>query len=358
MDRNELDIFLRRLTPFEQALQQKKGNGIPKVLDYGSDVSNYMKKHPFYNKRDFIEPISNPETDINKKLEPSGEFVNFCCHPRFLKKTALHSHSFIEMIYVYSGQCRQVINDVPIIMNTGDTCIVDMNVQHVIESAGENDIIINCLLSTEYLENIVLARLAGNDLFTNFFIHAIYKSREYNNFMLFRSGRSDKLNKLMLDILCEGFDKAAICSDEIINCYMILILTELLHIYSDDSNLADNNVLRSFKLPDILRYIHTNCNDATLASTAEYFHFHPNYLSMMMKKITGRNFTNILHEAKLSKASVLLSNSELAVAEIANLVGYQNINFFYQIFKKSYGVTPAEFRKKSKAGLRQKDNNS
>ncbi|MBP2651489.1 MAG: AraC-type DNA-binding protein [Firmicutes bacterium] len=306
-----------------------------------------MKKHPFCQNINLINTVMNPTMDINRKLQSSEEFITFCCHPRFLRETALHSHSFIEMIYVYSGQCQQTINDIPTTMHQGDICLVDMNVKHLIDCAEENDIIINCLLNVNYLENIVLSRLAGNDLFSDFFIHSIYQSREYNNFMMFTSNGSDKISELMAELLCEGFDRSTICSDEVINCYMILLMTELLNNYNNNPDEETKHTLQSIKLSDILYYIHSNCNSTTLADTAEHFHFHPNYLSTMMKKVTGRNFTGILHEAKLSKALVLLTNSQLAVSEIAHMIGYQNINFFYQIFKKQYGMTPAEYRKQS-----------
>ena len=297
-----------------------------------------------FHYKDRIDKMLDPGNYLHEMLVSSQNGITFSCHPRFID-TPMHSHSYIEMIYVYSGQCHQVINNSSVTLYKGDICIIDMKVRHLIESAGENDIIINCLMSRSYLENVLLSRLTGNDLFLRFFTRAIYNNDVCNNYMIFRSGKSDKINHFMTDLLCEGFDRA-VCWDEIINSYMMLILSEILRSYINDTETKNCDNFKDLVLSDIILYIQNNCNTATLASTAEQFHFNPNYLSMMLKRASGHNFTNILHEARLKKACMLLSNSDMVVVEIANLVGYRNINYFYRIFRNHYGVTPADYRRK------------
>jgi YesN/AraC family two-component response regulator len=82
-----------------------------------------------------------------------------------------------------------------------------------------------------------------------------------------------------------------------------------------------------------------------LESTAKHFNFHPTYLSSIIKKLTGQRFIDILHEAKLNLASMLLITTDMPINSISNEVGYENTNFFYRIFKKHFGTTPAEYRK-------------
>ena len=44
-------------------------------------------------------------------------------------------------------------------------------------------------------------------------------------------------------------------------------------------------------------------------------------------------------------AKKLLLNTNLSIEEIAETVGYQNMNFFYKKFRKRTGKTPGDFRK-------------
>ena len=341
MDKWELDKFLRRLTPFEEALRTSQDIQTLKPLVQRED----KKKYPVFDKRDIIDNIINNPSDSDDKLAFASEGISFCCHPRFLK-TSPHSHSFIEMLYVYSGQCRQIINNTAITMQQGQVCIIDTNVHHQVEPAGENDIIINCLMSRSYLKEVLIGRLSGNDLFSAFFAKALDPNNDVNNYMIFNSEQSEKVRQLMAYLLAESFERS-VWSDEVINSYMVIILSELLKIYTENVRNRKSYIIKDIKLSDIILYIQEHCHEATLESAAEKFHFNSNYLSRMLKQVTGFNFTDILHEARLKKACILLNNSNIAVTRIANAVGYQNVNFFYQIFKKQYGKTPAEYRKEN-----------
>jgi len=335
----ELDNYIRRITPFEDALRNKQELKLLKPLVRGEHV----RKYPLFDNRDIIDNIIGNSAKEDDKLVFASEGISFCCHPRFLM-TPLHSHSFIEMIYVYSGQCRQIINDVPVTMHEGDICIIGTDVHHLVEAANENDIIVNCLMSRSYLENVLLSRLAGNDIFAGFFVKAMNPQNAIDNYRFFHSGQSEKINQFMNYLLCEVFDRS-VWSEESINSFMVLVLSELLSIYTGDSERHKDYLIKNVKLSDIILYIQDNCDTATLTSTADNFHFSYTYLSAMLRKLTGHKFTEILQAARLRKACLLLNNSAMAIERIANSVGYQNINFFYQIFKKRYGVTPTEYRK-------------
>jgi AraC-type DNA-binding domain-containing proteins len=286
---------------------------------------------------------SSKETSNNTILNRMDDIV-FVCHPRFAK-TAEHHHNYIEMIYVYSGEFHQTVNGNNIVMKKGEVCILDTNVLHSIEPTSEDDIIINCIMSKKHLDDILINRLSGNDLLSSFFIHAIYQSNDYNDYMLFKSGASEKLQKLMIDVLCEYFDTSP-CSSEVINSYMVIIFYELLKVFQKQSNNENYDLLKNTKITDIILYIQNNYKDATLASVAEHFHFHPNYLNSIIKKFQGNNFTYVLQEAKLKKAGLLLKSSDLPVVDVARSIGYENTSFFYKKFKEYYDCSPTEYRKK------------
>ena len=305
---------------------------------------NLMRKFPLINDDNLEDFLINPKKQFETKTIPHPKNgIIFTCHPRF-GEIIEHHHDYIEMVYVYSGKCNQVVNGTNIAMNKGDVCILDTNVLHSIEPASENDIIVNCLMSKKHLDNILIDRLSGNDLLSSFFIRALYYSNDFNEYILFNSSESAKLSKLMEDVLCEYFDKS-LCSDEVINSYMIIIFSELLRVYENHTNTKSRHLLKNAGITDIILYIQNNCKDATLTSVSEHFHFHPNYLSTVIKKFTGNNFTFVLQEAKLKKAAFFLKNSNIPVIEVANSIGYENTNFFYKIFKKYFGCNPTEYRK-------------
>jgi len=77
---------------------------------------------------------------------------------------------------------------------------------------------------------------------------------------------------------------------------------------------------------------------------AEELQIHPVWLSQLFKKETGRNFLDYLTEVRMEKGKALLRDSNYKIYEIANIVGYQDIQYFGKLFKKWTGVTPKEYR--------------
>lgn len=102
---------------------------------------------------------------------------------------------------------------------------------------------------------------------------------------------------------------------------------------------------------EILEYINNNYQDTIeLKECAERYHTSPSYIARMFKKYYGVSFITYVNNLRIDKALVLLKNTDVSIKEIAYKVGYNNLNYFYKVFKKNIGITPNIF----KNGLAQK----
>lgn len=100
------------------------------------------------------------------------------------------------------------------------------------------------------------------------------------------------------------------------------------------------------QIEDILKYIYQHYDQPlTLAVLAEHFHFSTVYLSMYIKRFTGHTFLEILTSVRMYYAAKYLRETRMKNAEIGACVGVPDERYFGQVFKKSYGMTPYEFRK-------------
>lgn len=84
-------------------------------------------------------------------------------------------------------------------------------------------------------------------------------------------------------------------------------------------------------------------NSVKLSDAAQKFHYHPDYLSTLFKKETGKNFNAYLTEVRMEKAKELLGQGNLKIREIAEAVGYANEMYFSTAFKKYAGISPKQF---------------
>jgi two-component system response regulator YesN len=85
--------------------------------------------------------------------------------------------------------------------------------------------------------------------------------------------------------------------------------------------------------------------ECSLATVAAHVHLNPNYFSNLFKKQTGESFSGYLTKLRTDKAKMLLTNTDMKIAEIAEAVGYADSNYFATAFKQSTAHTPSEYRK-------------
>ena len=67
-------------------------------------------------------------------------------------------------------------------------------------------------------------------------------------------------------------------------------------------------------------------------------------ISHFFKKNTGVTISQYVEQIKLEKAKELLENSDKKVAEIAQMLRYNNSTVFIEMFKRYEGVTPGGYR--------------
>ena len=92
----------------------------------------------------------------------------------------------------------------------------------------------------------------------------------------------------------------------------------------------------------IIAYIESNSDSATLYSVAEHFGYHYVYLSRMLPEKTGRSFSALLLDARMRRAKLLLDHTDLSIEKIAAMLGYSNNSNFYRAFKQYYGKPPRQ----------------
>lgn len=264
-------------------------------------------------------------------------------HKRFAPFSE-HKHDYLELIYVFSGQMAQKINGTVVTIKEGDLCLLDLNVTHSIEPSSENDVAVNIAMKEQFFNNIFMGLLSDNNVIMDFLVKAIYHKKEYKQYLIFNCLHNEQVKWVISKLLCEYYDNTT-GKNTAIYAYILLLFTELLRTYKKDMGKDSEERLNKTIISEIKNYLIENFNKADLKSTAEYFHFHPDYLSKLIKNSTGHSFTAFLQEIKLREASLLLQNTDMPVEEIVYRTGYTNMSHFYKLFKVKYGYTPVEYRK-------------
>lgn len=282
--------------------------------------------------------------DINKLILPD-EMINIRKHTRFIKFPK-HSHNFLEFNYVYSGNLNQIIDEEKITLKKGEIIFLNKSITHEIEEANENDIIINFLIRPEFFQYI-FSLADRENIILDFLINTIYSNSEEGEYLYFKVSEDQSVQDIMEKIILELYEPN-IMSKTSIKLLVGLLIVELMKNSQNIEIYSVDNYDKMLNL-QVLRYIDEEYISGNLYEVSEIIK-QPHYkVSKLIKSYTGFTFKQLVQEKRMSKAAELLMKTDLPVIEIMRLVGYENITYFYKVFKGKYKMTPYDYRNKIKS---------
>lgn len=140
---------------------------------------------------------------------------------------------------------------------------------------------------------------------------------------------SQKIVISQLELLlnyAERFYERQFITRKIQNHQILSQLEQVLANYFSDDNLNENGV-------------------PTVQQVADQLNLSPNYLSGVLKSLTGQSTQQHIHDKLIEKAKEQLSTSVLSVSEIAYSLGFEHPSSFTKLFKSKTEMSPVEFRK-------------
>lgn len=116
---------------------------------------------------------------------------------------------------------------------------------------------------------------------------------------------------------------------------------------ADDYFSMDPHNLKPEDLSKLLEnYLLNNYSSITsINDISDKFGFTNEYLSKLLKKYTGETPLKYLTKIRINKSKhLLVTNPELEIKKIAELVGYKDAFYFSRVFKSNVGVYPTDYR--------------
>jgi two-component system response regulator YesN len=164
--------------------------------------------------------------------------------------------------------------------------------------------------------------------YLNLYINVInYLSSNYPKF------KGISLKYLNKKILNEFYKK---CSLIDLHNFINGIFLEIIRVFSE---MIGNSIISK-----ITEYISVNYNrDLKLKNIAREFGYESCYFGKMFRKYIGEKFNVYLDKIRINKAKELLIKG-MKVVEVAEKVGYKDIDYFIYKFKKYVGKSPQNFK--------------
>ncbi|MDH6304799.1 AraC family transcriptional activator of pobA [Parabacteroides sp. PF5-5] len=99
-------------------------------------------------------------------------------------------------------------------------------------------------------------------------------------------------------------------------------------------------------LNDFLQLLSTHAREQHIVTFyAEKLFITPQYLSLILKELTGKSANKWINEALIIEAKVLLKAPQATVQQVADMLNFSDQSTFGKFFKKHMGISPMEYRK-------------
>lgn len=236
-----------------------------------------------------------------------------------------HTHDFYELIYVVRGKCRQEFAHLPdpLILHEKQACLLRPGIVHAISRCGNLDVILKFTIPPALFSKTagnVISNEPGTGAGTGIYLFQANDSQV--DFLIYR---------LMQECCCRDrfWDSA-------VENYLSLLFIAL----------ARGPECRSSELLSRLaEYFDADPCSATLSGFASLIGYSEHHTARLIKRYTGRSFTEQIVSLKMERARELLSASDAAILDIAAELGYANASGFHKQFLSAYGMTPSAYRK-------------
>lgn len=252
--------------------------------------------------------------------QPHNSMSNYTYNAYFYESTiyAPHFHKNFEVIYVLDGAVDCVINNTAYTLTKGQFGLCLAYDIHAY-TPQEN---------TRYW----VAVFSGDH------VHAFEKQMMNKTGAGFRfSCREETLD----------FLKNYLINDSKPSLYMLkACLYALCEEYLQTVEVSQQDNKKNIIMREIVDFVSENsANKISLSDVAERLGYDYHYISRYFHKIFNMPFCDFLNLYRLERASELLTNTDMKIAEIALESGFQSVRSFNDRFKTAFDKTPSQYRK-------------
>lgn len=278
------------------------------------------------------------------KLLDDGKLIQVRPHTRFVHFPK-HTHNYIEVIYMCVGSTHHVIDGEDVILKEGELLFLNQKAQQEIYPAAEDDIAVNFIILPEFFDYGLQLMGEDKNLLKDFVIECLKGDSQSSGYLHFKVADILPIQNLVENLIWTIWNKQS-NRRSIHQVTMGLLFLQLLnHIERMETNSGNSG---QKLMLDVLGYIEEHYRDGELNQLAELLNYDVYWLSKEIKKLTGRNYIELVQEKRLNQAAYLLDNTNMSVMNVGLNVGYDNLSYFHRIFQKRFGMSPRRYRVREK----------
>ncbi len=241
-----------------------------------------------------------------------------------------HSHEFVEMVYIESGQGISLVGQKFVNVSKGDLFLIaDQTISHSVQplEGTERLKMVNIIFPFEYFE------------------------MDYSAFNPLRTVNISKIpnGKVIIDSICKEYQEKKPRYDKIVYALTMSLICYFLREQSKTSPLrgVESKVQADGYIDTAVEYIHANYDKRLSADMiARECGLCKAYMQRIFRRERNTTIKEYIIKYRIEQSCKLLLTTDYTVAVIAEMVGFFSLEYFYSKFRTIVGVSPKTYRQK------------
>lgn len=269
------------------------------------------------------QPILN---NRNSPIVTLGEIGNF----------TVHRHYEVELVYSVKGSYKIILNNEPYLLKEGMMIFIPGFMPHEAVATAEN--------SLQLL-------IEAGPLFLGDYFDEISSIVLKNPVLDLKASEFGKKINIILSEIIEAKKEFTVSNNLIICGNVTKLFGYFAKEFSAESKDVNTKNANKFKnIEKVLDLIHYNFNEnLTVEKAALISGYGKSNFCKIFKNITGISFHQYLNNYRIERSKFYLRNSDSAVFEIAEIVGFNDSKSFCRVFKEITDKTPMEYKAMAQA---------
>lgn len=253
-----------------------------------------------------------------------------------LSETSVIINECFKLFYVADGQKKYFINNSLYSLCNGDTALI---------SAGDINNDRTELMKVQKYYVLTFSANFLKELSDMLSFGSLSSTFETKKITVPESERS-YFDEIFAALYREYSQTDDIYSIYFLKLYILEILLRLARYAAVSSGDKTESNSQEARICEVCRHICNYYNESiTLADMARLAYMSPTYFSKKFKKVTGFGFNEYLNFVRVKIAINMLVQTNHSITEIAVYCGYQDSNYFGDVFRRIIGVSPSKYRK-------------
>jgi YesN/AraC family two-component response regulator len=249
-----------------------------------------------------------------------------------------HAHQAAEIMYVLEGRCTVETAGIRNVLKKGEFILLESMLEHsLLIEKNESCRMLN-IEFTFHQKDESAVEISSVLKKSNYFLELIDAD---TNFILLRD--SDEIYMTLKNMIIE-LDRKKADNTFLLSLLFCELMERVAALYYEKSDIMSNSSNIYVKEAQIYIQSHYDC-DLKAEDIASQVNLHPVYLQRVFKKHTGITISDYIAKIRMEKAAMLLKNTGIQIIDISAYVGIGSRQYFSYIFKKTMGMSPAEYRK-------------